>query len=365
MIAIKYMLFFFDPSQNRENQLNAIQPLFHSPSAIKVLLKTAKFEGKQALVYSGMEDALEDLLKKIARADTTDWLDFDFDKIAEAIDALAKDLGCAKFAFVHNDDDEQVLGDPPDTDEETTMNIVEGAKKDAAYPPDVSEKNYWLWDEVKKNWRSEIRKRAGRDADQKEAVTRILYVNSALKLNLIPYSFTTVTQVNDARDVLCKDIEDGEEKASDLIETWERHLKSDGTLKRTRAIKYLGSEFEETSSRYYIAHVVEWTVGSDWKILSDYLKKNHGFHVLSRDHLSMTINRITKLEVIQDEGDKVSIYVSHVFTPQQAATLTAKDDKDTIVKMLHKYSTLWYKSGKFPDVKPPRRKRRGFLEDKS
>jgi len=348
MISIKYQLFFFDPSQNRENQLNAIQPFFHSPSAIKVLLKTAKFEGKQALVYSGMEDALEDLLKKVARADTTDWLDFDFDKITDEIDTLAKDLGLARFAVTVEDQDEQVLGDPPE--EETEMLKVEGAKKDA-YPTDIQEKCHWLWDDVKKHFKGEIKKRGGRDPDKREAVQRILYTNSASKLGLIPYSFTTKTQVNDARDVLCQDIMHGEEKASDLIEIWERHLKSDGTLKRTKAIKYLGSEYEETSSRYYIAHQVEWTMGIDWKTLSDYLKKNHGFHVISRDHLSMTINRLTKLEVIQDDADRVAIYVSHVFTPQQAATLTAKEDKDSIVKMLHKYSTLWYKLGTFPDVK--------------
>jgi hypothetical protein len=349
MLAIRYLIFFFDPSQNRENQLNAIQPLFHSPSAIKVLLKTAKFEGKQALVYSGMEDALEDLLKKVARADMTDWLDFDFDKIASAMDEMAKDLDVAKFNVTFDDNDEQVLGDPPEK-QEKEMIMVAGAKADA-YPSDIPEKNHWLYDDVKKHYRSEIRKRAGKDLDKKEAVTRILYANSALKLNLIPYSFTTVTQVNDARDILCQDIEQGEDKASELVETWERHLKSDGTLKRTKAIKYLGSEYEETSSRYFIAHVVEWTMGVDWKTLGDYLKKNHGFHVLSKDHLSMTINRITKLEVIQDEGDKVSIYVSHVLTPSQAATLTAKEDQISIVKMLHKYSTLWYKTGKFPDVK--------------
>ena len=349
MISIRYQLFFFDPSQNRENQLNAIQPFFNSPSAIKVLLKTAKFEGKQALVYSGMEDALEDLLKKVARADTTDWLDFDFDKIAKEIDTLAKDLGLSRFELTFGDnDDQQVLGDPPER--ETEMLKVEGAKKDL-YPTDIPEKGYWLWDDVKKNFKGEIRRRGGRDQDTKEAVHRILYTNTALKLGLIPFSFTTKTQVNDARDVLCQDIATGEEKASDLIETWERHLKSDGTLKRTKAIKYLGSDYEETSSRYYIAHQVEWTLGIDWKTLGDYLKKNHGFHVISKDHLSMTINRLTKLEIIQDEGDRVAIYVSHVFTPQQAATLTAKEDKAAIIKMLHKYSTLWYKVGTFPDVK--------------
>jgi hypothetical protein len=350
MISIKYQLLFFDPSQNRENQLSAIQPFFNSPSAVKVLLKTARFEGKDALVYSGQEDLLEEMLKNIARLDTTDWLDFDFDKLAQAIDDLAKELGIAKFEIKQNDDDEQqVLGDPPD-EEESVMKI-EALTKSSAYPSDIPDKNYWLWDDIKKNYRSEIRKRAGRDPDKKEAVQRILYANSALKLNLLPFSFSKTTEVNDARDVLCHDIEEGEERASDLIETWERHLKSDGTLKRTKAIKYLGSEFEETSSRYYIAHAVEWTLGTDWKSLSDYLKKNHGFHVLSKDHLSMALNKLTKLEVIQDEGDTVSIYVSHVFTPSQAATLTAKSEKEAIVKMLHKYSNLWYKNGKFPDVK--------------
>lgn len=347
MISIKYQLFFFDPSQNRENQLNAIQPLFHSPSAIKTLLKTAKFEKKDAIVYSGMEDDLEDLLKNVARADTTDWLDFDFDKIKEALDAMASEMGLTRFDITIDNSDEQVLGDPP----EMEMLKVEGAAKKNAYPPDIPDKNYWLWDDIKKHYRSEITRRSGRDLDKKEAIQRILYYNSALKMNLLPFSFNTVTQVNDARDVICQDIIQGEDKASDLIETWERHLKSDGTLKRTKAIRYLGSEFEETSSRYYIAHAVEWTLGVDWKTLCDYLKKNHGFHVLSKDHLSMTLNRITKLEIIQDEDQKAAIYVSHVFTPQQAATLTGKEQKDAIVKMLHKYSTLWYKNGAFPDVK--------------
>lgn len=348
MIAIKYQLFFFDASQNRENQLNAIQPLFHSPSAIKVLLKTAKFEGKDAIVYSGMEENLEDFLKQVARADTTDWLDFDFDQIKEAMDALASDVGATRFDIQIADGDEQVLGDPPDL--ESTMLKVEGAKK-TGYPPDIPEKNFWLWDDVKKNYRSEINKRGGKDLDKKEATLRILYYNSALKLNLLPFSFTTMTQVNDARDTLCRDIEQGEDKASELIETWERHLKSDGTLKKTKAIKYLGSEFESTSSRYYIAHAVEWTLGVEWKTLNEYLTKNHGFHVISKDHLSMTLNRLTKLEIIQDEGDKANVYISHVLTPQQAATLTKREDNAGIVKMLHKYATLWYKTGSFPDVK--------------
>ena len=349
MIAIKFLLFFFDPSQNRENQLAAIQPLFHSPSAIKILLKTAKFESKDAIAYSGREDDLEDLLKNVARLDTTEWLSFDdFDKIANAMDDLAKDLGLSRFNIELHDNDEQVLGDPPDMENKT---LVEGAKRKDAYPIDIPEKNYWLWDDIKKNYRSEIRKRAGKDLDKKEAVTRILYTNSSAKLGFVPFSFTTITKTNNARDEICTDIEQGEEKSSDLIAIWERHLKSDGTLKRTKVIRYLGSEFEETASRYYIAHAIEWTLAVEWRTLADYLKKNHGFQVMARDHLSMTINRLTKLEIIQDSTDTVSIYISHVFTPHQAATLTGKSDAESIVKMLHKYSSLWYKTGKFPDVK--------------
>ena len=348
MLAIRYQLFMFDPSQNRENQLSAIQPFFNSPSAVKTLMKTAKFEKKNVFIYSGEEQALEDLLKKAARLDTTDWLDFDLTKIEQALDSLAEELGLSRFNDTLEDDN-QVLGDPPEG-EESHMILVEAAKK-VDYPPDIDDKNHWLWDDIKKNYRKEISKRGGRDKDKKEAVQRILYHNSAMKLGIVPFSFHTVTQVNDARDELCNDIVNGEDKASSLIEVWERHLKSDGTLKKTKAMKYLGSEFEKTSSRYYIAHAVEWTLNDDWKTLSDYLKKNHGFHVLSRDHLSMTINRLTKLEVIQDSDNKVGIYISHVFTPHQAATLTGKDDQVAIVKMLHKYSNAWYKKGKFPDVK--------------
>lgn len=349
MLAMKFQLFFFDPSQNREQQLSAIQPFFKSPSAIKVILKTAKFEDKNVLVYSGLEENLEDFLKKVARADTTDWLDFDFEKIESAMDEMAKEIGLVRFDDTKIVDDNQVHGDPPD-DEGDGMLLVEGAKK-PSYPPDIPSKNHWLWDDIKTHYRKEITKRGKRDANRKEAIRRLLYSNAALKLNLIPFSFHTTNQINDARDILCRDIEEGEDKASDLVEVWERHLKSDNTIKKTKAMKYLGSEFERTSSRYYIAHAIEWTLAKDWKTLSDYLKKNHGFRVLSRDHLSMTINRLTTLEVIQDSDNKVGIYVSHILTPEQAKTLTAREDEAAIVKMLHKYSNAWYKKGKFPDVK--------------
>ena len=197
MISIKYQLFFFDPSQNRENRLVAIQPLFHSPSAIKILLKTAKFEDKDAIVYSGRNDDLEELLKNVARLDTTEWLDFGFDEISKAIDDMAKDLGISRFKLEIHDGDEQVLGDPPELDEgEGDKMLVEGLAKKDMYPIDIPEKSRWLWDDIKKNWRSEIKKRSGKDLDKKEAVLRILYTHSAAKLGIVPFSFTTITKTN-------------------------------------------------------------------------------------------------------------------------------------------------------------------------
>ena len=348
MIAIKYQVFFFDPTQNRENRLCAIQPVFHSPSAVKVLLKTAKFEGKDAIVYSGLEDALQAFLKQVDRADVTDWLNLDFEKMVTKLDELAEEHKLLRFEL-NNQDDTQILGDPPPI-EDLVYTVEAKRATRPKYPPDVSENNRWLWADIKTNYRTAIQKRCGKDPLKKDAALRILYYNAARRLGLVPYSATTTTQLTKSKSEICRDIEAGEAKASELIAVWERHLKSDGIVKKTKAIKYLGSNFEDISSRYYIAHVIEWTLATDWKSLSDYLTKGHGFHMLTKDHLSMTINRLTKLEVIQDGSDKASLYISHVLTPDQAKILTSKEDSDAIVKKLHKYSQTWYKKGKFPSL---------------
>lgn len=342
MITIKYQVFFFDPSQNRENQLQAIQPMFHTPSAIKVLLKTAKFEGKQIFVFSGLEENLQPFVQRVERLDVTDWLDLDGDGIAVELDKLAENFKLARFEL-NNDidyDEEQVLGDPEAI-------IAARKKKKDRYPPDIPERSWWLWDNIVKTYRAAINKRCKKDNDKKLAAQRILYYHAARRLGFVPFSGTTTKQVDFNKAHLIEDIEMGEKKASKIIDIWERHLKSDGTLKRTKAIKYLGSEFEETASRYYIAHAIEWTLGTDWKSLSDYFKKGHGFQVISKDHLTMTINRLTKLEVINDTA-RVYIYISHVMTPHQAANLTGQTEQTDIVKKLHKYSLSWYRTGKFP-----------------
>lgn len=352
MIAMRYMVFFFDPSQNREYQLVAIQPIFHSPSAIKALLKTAKYEGKRAIVFSGMEDGIEQFIKVVQRKDTTDWLSMGAEELEKAMTEEAKKIGVTRFETDNLGEDEQVLGDPPLAGEDRIP--VEGARKRKidSYPADIPVKNHELWDSISFHFKKAVR-RVGKDIDKQEAAKRILYQTAALKLGVLPFSHTTVQRQHDLRSEICNDIEAGNDKATTLVDTWERHLKSEGILKKTKAIKYLGSDFESKASRFYIAHTIEWELGAgiEWKNLCAYLTRNHALQVLSKDHLAMPINRLTKLEIIQDSQSGVSLYISHVLTPSQASTLTGKESGEEIVKILHKYSKEWYKTGSFPNIK--------------
>ena len=352
MIAVRYQIFFFDKKANRENQLLAIQPTFNSPSAINALLKTAKFEGKEAVVFSGRPEDIEDFLKKVQRLDLTDWLDKDMDERIELLVNSAKEFSLTYFDLADLGEN-QVLGDPPAyTEEEMAVafgvTLVEGAAKDV--PPDLPPENKWLWDQVGKRYRSKIKEIALKDPDKKEAGQRIIYYNTALKLNLIPFAHSTKNKINSLRDEIAYDIEKGEELSTELSDKWERHLKSDGTLKKVKVIKFFGAGFEEAKSRYYLMHHIDWSLGADWKVLFDYLKKWHGFKVVSLDQLQMTVNKYTDIDITRQGIDGV-LYITHWLTPHQAQTLTGKGDTDGIVKMLNKYAKLWYKKGKFPNVK--------------
>jgi hypothetical protein len=77
MIAIRFLIFFYDQKEDRSHRLAAVTPLFSSPSAIKTLMKTAKFEGRPSLVVTGEKEHLEKLVKKVERLDVTDWLAID------------------------------------------------------------------------------------------------------------------------------------------------------------------------------------------------------------------------------------------------------------------------------------------------
>jgi len=258
VITIKYQVFFFDPAQNRENQLQAIQPIFHTPSAIKVLMKTAKFEDKQMFVFSGLEEDLLQFVQKVERLDVTDWLDKDGDGIAVEMDKLSENFKVSRFELNNNPeyDDEQVLGDPPEDE------VTAAKKRKGRYPADVPERSKDIWDNITKSYSRVINKSCGKDKDKKLAGQRILYYQAARRLGIVPYSKMS-DQLNIDKSKMIDDIESGEKKASKTISRWERHLKSDGTLKRAKAIKYLCSEFENTTSRYYIAHAIEWILNTD------------------------------------------------------------------------------------------------------
>lgn len=358
MISVKYQIFFFDKKANRENQLIAINPTFTSPSAISALLKTARFEDKEAVVFSGRPEDIDEFLTKVQRLDLTDWLDNSVEERKELLAEYAKKFHLT-FFDISDLGENQVLGDPPYTEKElaeawgVTLTAEETSCVEAAVkgiPPDLPAENKWLWDQIGKRYREKIRDLSGKDFDKREAAQRIIYYNCALKLNMIPFSHATKNKITFLREEIARDIEKGEELASALCDTWERHLKSDGTLKKVKVIKFFGSGYEEKKSRYYLMHHIDWSLGTDWKNLFEYLKKGHGFKVVSLDQLQMAVNKFTDIDITR-QGMDVVVFITHWLTPQQAQTLTAKADIDSIVKMLNKYAKLWYKKGKFPSVK--------------
>jgi len=339
MIAIRFQVFFFDPTQNRENQLNAVRPVFTSPSAISTLLKTTKFEGKDAVVFSGEAEGIEQLLKQAQRFDTTDWLSFSIDECKAALIKLAKECELQQFDISEfAKEDSQVFGD-------------EILSKAGVYPPDLPAENKWLWDEVGKRFRNEI-KRAQPDDDRMEAAHRLIYMKAALKKSMIPFSQITTTQVSKKRDDIVEDIISGEKKADEYLEKWERYLVSDGTFKRVKAIKYGGSSYEEQGSKYTMTHVVEWTLAKDWKVLFEYLKKWQPFHVLSNTKLVMSVNKATEIVIFKDDeaSNRAFAQVVHFLTPAQASLLTCQETQVNVLKILNKYAKEWYAKGKFPNI---------------
>lgn len=339
MIAVRFQVFFFDPSQNRENQLNAVRPVFNSPSAIDTLLKTTKFEGKDAAVFSGDPKDIERLLKEAQRKDVTDWLSLSLEDCKNELIKLAEECGLSEYDMSQFSSKEtQVFGD-------------EIVGKAGTYPADLPTENRWLWDEIGKRYRKEI-KRAVPDEDRMEAAHRILYTTAALKKSLIPFTTVTSTQINNLRDAIVEDIVSGEKKADVQLEKWERYLTSDGTLKRVKAVKYAGTLYEDQDSRYTMTHMVEWTLAKEWKALFEYLKKWHPFQVVSNSKLTMDVTKTTDIVISKDPEvpGKALVQVVHLLTPAQASLLTGQSSQKEVLRILNKYAKEWYSKGKFPNI---------------
>lgn len=345
MIAdIRYQLFFVDPQQEKTNQLSAVDPMFTTPAAIDAILKTVKFEGKLPLIVSGGRENLLRLLQKIERLDLTEWGDFDGRQRMAALKDLVptfelnvdEDIGKGK-------SEEQVLG---------LEEIVASAKK-TDYPPDLQEANRWIWDRVWDNYKEQILK--GATEEEREAIHRIIYSNSARKRGVIPWAPTTHSQIQKLRKEVRSELIRGEDKGRKLIDKVLVHLQKEGMLKvkkggvpHVTAQKYFGSDY--SNSRYEFAHILEAKLSPG--VATDKLYKavlhTDAFQRKGKE-LQKTVDRTTNLDVDVDDGN-VRFFIIHVLEPYQASLLTQKQGEQEILKEIDRICKLWYKTGEFPTL---------------
>lgn len=89
----RFLVFFFDPKKERPDRLAAVSPLFTTPSAINILVKTAKFGECESLVVTGEKGDIARLVTKVERLDVTDWMHLEkWDLIRKQITDLVESI---------------------------------------------------------------------------------------------------------------------------------------------------------------------------------------------------------------------------------------------------------------------------------
>lgn len=336
MIAIRYLVFFINPKQEKPYQLSAVQPLFASPAAVETLTRTLKFEDQKAVSVIGNREQLEDFVSKVERLDVTDWGDFEADERKNALISFAKECGLEAEELIPAKGDNQVLS-------------LEPLKVEAkvAYPSDLPKQNYAIWDLVFSTYKDKIKQ--GKTIEEKEAMHRLLYKNVASKMNFIPWENITSTKQTEQRNEIKNEISRGEERAVTIINKLTSWLMGEDYIKKPRSQKHFDTDYNMLSSKYEITHVIGAKTKVHWDALSKFLLHRDSFNRKGKTTLSMTVDRTTRLDV-EHMGEDLGFYIVHSLTPQQAVLLTQETQEDLIVKKLNKIVKLWYQVGEFPTV---------------
>lgn len=330
MICIRFLVFFYDEKEDRHHRLAAVTPLFSSPSAVKTLMKTAKFDSRPALVVTGEKNQLEKLVKQVERLDVTEWLAIETweplkEKLTETVNSLE-----GLSVYEAGGDEQIVLGQ-----------VVVAAKK---YPVDLPPENQNLWDEIYKLYRPKIKG----DEDHKAAVHRRLYTEIAKKKGLVPW--TLIPQAEKRQEIIDKLVE-GEAKAHTLIAKLVRHATSEGLIKKAKSVQFQGADQDSQGiSRYCLVHTLCWTLTQDdkWRSLVDYLLKKEAFHQVGPRMLKIKINQLTDLEIYGANFEKtVTLQICHRLTEAQTIDLIGVQVSNPI-RELNRMGQLWHDKGVFP-----------------
>jgi len=328
VISLRFLVFFYDPKEERPNRLAVVTPLFTSPSAVKALMKTAKFENRSSLVVTGEKDNLEKLVSKVERLDVTDWLKLeDWDSIKSQLVSVVEGIEGLS-VFETPDDESIVFGDEKIT-----------AK--TAYPPDLPKGQEEIWDDVREKYKNLLKG----NKDYREAVLRKLYNETAQRLGLVPFTFTSSN--SEKKDLLVL-LESGEKRAHDLLKKVARHALSEGVLKRVTNSKFSHSEVCHTKmSGFKLCHSLTWTLGTEksWRDLVKFLTLKEAFHQVGPHLLTIKINAKTEIDIYDTKDQKVSVTIAHTLSQSDVRTLVGTEVSNP-VRELNRLGRKWHEQGK-------------------
>jgi hypothetical protein len=339
MIPIRFQVFFFDPAAEDKDQLSAIKPIFTSPGAVKTLVRTAKYEKRTPVVFSGEQEDLDQLVQKVERLDSTDWLDLETDEKVNELKNLGEEMKLSLF------DPSGFEEQPVLSDEEEV--VASSSKSCPSFIPSKSEEHQALWLDVGKRYRGWIKKQPG--PDEKLAAQIIIYKELAHRRHLVP--FESITNQSSIRLKLSKDIEEGERKATEILNGLFHNAEDQGLVKRSLAMKHTDTTFDHNTSKYQLTHELAWVYPkgkNHWKELSKFLLYREAFKELGPAMLMHWADQRTSIEFFRAE-DRAKIFIRHILTPPEAASLTDEASEDMILKKLNKCIRYWYSHGKFPD----------------
>jgi len=361
LVSVKYQMFLLDPNAEKQNMLTAIDPPFSSPSVIDAILKTVKFEGKESVTVIGLEEQIESLLKKVERLDVTDWLDYTLEKRKDALKKLCNELNLECRESLRDTPDEQVLGDELEQPSEITA-----APKRWAPPVDLPSSNLDVWEAVKnqpdfkEGWA--LIKRAGKDRDPvvAMAVYRNFYEAYATKMNRVAWNTITKTDISDQRVKLKGFIEQGEEKATNLIIDLEKHLLHAGLIHKAKSQQFHGIDRHPDTNRLVLTHQIPWVMKPgthSWHQVISFIKREFGKKFAFQEGKNKIFTQIsntgtvpTEVELVRENEDSINVYVHHQLTEHQAALLTQEKEDFKMRKCLMRMAKQWYNNGKFPKL---------------
>lgn len=369
MVAVKYQVFFFDEKADRKDQIMAIEPAFNSPGAVDSLVRASKFEGKDHLVLIGSQEQIDELMKEVERLDLTDWMDASITERKESLKARAVDLGMSVNEKLREQQEEMlVLGDDP-------VSITAAKKWKYPRPVQLPSGHEVIWDTVGNatKIKDELMKQAS--SQEAYALHVIVYEDACRRQNIIPWAFTSQTDLADHALRLRTEIEQRENIAASILNRIEKHLLGQNFITKAQKQSLESFQLNPSHGHYEISHKTNWLTDTplpssqNWKRIEGFILREMGMKYPFRTTKKGLMLEIanpgaadpmfkpalipTRIEIEPENNLQVTVRVIQIITKHQAALMTQEKEEDRIHKTLFSMIKRWYssKQKRFPD--PP------------